>query len=122
MLSFRDKADRGVVYFEGRLVGRRGEAELAQMRAERVWLINGALTDNLISVQQGRRLAAILIDDPVGLAGSGSDHAVLSKIEALTRAGIAVLIATRDPVAASRAPVIYRLSRGKLRRIKITAN
>lgn len=119
VLSFREKPEKGAVFFEGRLIGRSGGAELEQMHSERVWLIDGAVKGNKISVEQDQKLAAVLMDDPVDLVGSDPENAVLKQIKVLTDSGIAVIIATRDPVVAARASVIYKLSGGKLVRLNL---
>ncbi|MEW5785179.1 MAG: ATP-binding cassette domain-containing protein [Bacillota bacterium] len=116
VLSFREKVERGAVYFEGRLVGRSGDTELEQMRAERIWLLNGAVKGNKITVDQSRRPAAVLLDDPVDLVGSDSRGALL-QIAALISAGVAVVIATSKPVVAARASTIYKLHNGRLDKI-----
>ncbi len=114
VLGFREKPDRGAVYFEGRLVGRSGEQELAYMRDERVWLINGTVRGNRIMVDPGKRLAAVLIDDPAGLLTAGPENTVLEQIQQLTNSGVAVVIATREPAVAAQASSIYKLNQGRL--------
>lgn len=117
VLGFRETPERGAVYFEGRLVGRSGSSELEQMRAERVWLIKGSVKGNTIAVDPGQRLTAVLLDDPAGIVEPGPEHAVIDQIQSLTRLGVAVIIATRDPAVAARAGIVYKLSEGNLEKI-----
>jgi ABC-type lipoprotein export system ATPase subunit len=117
VLSFRESPKQGAVYFEGRLVGRSGAAELEHMCSERVWLLSGSIDGNQINIEAGKRLAAVLIDEPEALLGAEPDQEFLQKIRELSNAGVAVLIATRNPAVASLAPVIYKLNGGKLEKL-----
>ena len=119
VLGFRETPERGAVYFEGRLVGRSGANELEQMRAERVWLVNGSIRGNTIAIEPGQRLTAVLLDDPSGIVDPDPEHAVMEVIQSLTRCGVAVIIATKDPAVAARAGIVYKLSEGKLEKITV---
>ncbi|MCW3490958.1 ATP-binding cassette domain-containing protein [Dethiobacter alkaliphilus] len=109
VLSFRDAPDQGAVYFEGRLVGRTGARELEQMCSERVWFIDGGLHKE--KIQPNGRLAAVLLDEPE------REHELPKQIRDLNRAGVAVVLATRNPEVASLAPLIYKLNDGKLEKL-----
>jgi ABC-type lipoprotein export system ATPase subunit len=122
VLGFRETAERGAVYFEGRLVGRSGVNELEQMRAERVWLVNGAIKGNTIAIEPNQRLTAVLLDDPAGIVEADPEHTVVDQIHSLTRRGVAVIIATRDPAVAARADAVYKLTEGILEKITGISN
>lgn len=117
VLGFQEPPDRGEVRFEGRLVGRGGASELAAMRDERVLLVAGATSGEVIEVAPGGRMAAILIDEPLDLFQSNGDGVMLEQILGLNRSGVAVVVATREPTVAARAGVIYKLADGKLMKL-----
>ncbi len=119
VLGFRETAERGAVYFEGRLVGRSGENELEQMRAERIWLVNGAIKGNTIAIEPNPRLTVVLLDDPSGIVEPDPEHTVIEQIQSLTRCGVAVVIATSDPAVAARTGAVYKLNEGKLEKITL---
>lgn len=115
VLSFRQAPQKGAVYFEGRLVGRSGSKELEQMTSERVWFVEGPMHGDEIIMDEGTRLAAVLLDEPGVLLYPEND--LLEQIYALNRLGVAVVVATRDPEVASRASLIYKLREGKLEKL-----
>lgn len=117
VLGFREPPDRGAIYFEGRLVGRRGPVELEELCAERVWLIDAAVQGNRIVIDPSKRLAAVLVDNPLEAVSGGAETLLLEQLHSLAETGVAVIMATREPAIAARAAVIYKLSGGKLEKI-----
>ena len=117
IMSFLELPDKGEVYFQGRLVGKSGAEELDQMHSERIWLIEHYITANLVTASMGGKLAAVLLDEPDGLLKYKPDHLLFKNFDYLNSRGIAVVTSTRDPVAASHAPSIYKLSGGKIVKI-----
>lgn len=117
VLSFHETAEQGAIYFEGRLVGRSGARELEQMSSERVWYVDGSISGNQIKIEARDRLAAVLLDEPSALLDPDPNNELLQQIYALNSSGVAVVIATQEPAVASRAPVIYKLSHGKLEKL-----
>lgn len=133
IMAFAEKPDRGEVRFQGRVVGKWGDAELETMRAERVWLIKGAVPDGRLCaacagcnpgtdasgdrpiVGAGSRkqsLAAILLDEPLtadDLAEGGVAQKLFDSIREVRGSGVAVVLATSEPLVAARADIIYKL-------------
>lgn len=122
VLSFREAAEQGAVYFEGRLVGRSGASELEHMSSERVWYVDGTIKGNQIKIEAKKRLAAVLLDEPSALLDPDPNNELLQQIHALNSSGVAVVIATQEPAVASRAPVIYKLTNGKLEKLTGPSN
>ena len=117
IMSFLELPDKGEVYFQGRLVGKSGAEELDQMRRERIWLIENYISADQLTASIGGKLSAMLLDEPNGLLKHKPGNSLFKNIGYLNSRGIAVLAATSDPVAASRAPSIYKLSGGKIVKI-----
>ena len=113
VLGFLETPDKGEVYFQGRLVGEIGGKELEYTRNQRIWLVNYSLPAQPLPPN----LAAVLLDKPVGLLKSTPDNYLLSRIRHFNDCGIAVVMATRDPVEASCAASIYKISKGKIAKI-----
>ena len=109
ILSFREHPDRGQIFFEGRLVG--GSGGLAELAANKVFLAAGE------GLPEAAAAAVIVLDEPGDLPG-GRLAAAMRRLKSLNRTGAAVLVATREPLLAAEARVIYKLSNGRL--IKIT--
>ncbi len=119
ILSFLKFPDKGEVYFQGRLVGKSGAEELKHMHNERVWLFEHILTSNQIAVAVEKKLAAVLLDEPTGLLNLEPDNFLLKSVRYLNSCGIAVVTATKDPVTASHATSIYKLSEGKIEKLPL---
>jgi hypothetical protein len=111
VLSFREKPEKGTVLFEGRVVGRGGPGELEQMRNDRVLLLNGDHQGPGLGITAVKRLAVVLLNEPAGA------RALLREIQDLCRRGVAVVLATAEPEAASLASAVYKRSEGKLVRL-----
>jgi len=118
ILGFLETPDKGEVYFQGRLVGEIGGKELEYMRKQRVWLVNYSLPAQTLPPN----LAAVLLDKPAGLLKSTPNNYLLSHIRHFNSRGITVVMATRDPVEASCATSIYKLSKGNIAKINSNAN
>ncbi len=113
ILGFLETPDKGEIYFQGRLVGEIGVKELKHMRKERVWLVDSYLPTQILPPN----LAVVLLDEPAGLPKSTPGNYLLSHIRHFNDCGIAVVMATLDPVKASCATSIYKLSKGKIAKI-----
>ena len=120
ILSFKEPPDKGEVYFQGRLVGKNGKEEMEYMRSERVWLIDGSLPAKKLP----EKIAAVLLDEPAAFVDSkldpGPGNRLLTYILYLNSCGITVIIATSDPLVASRADSIHKLSKGKIEKLTDT--
>ncbi len=114
LLSFIEPPDKGGVYFQGRLVGKNGEEEMEYMRSNRVWLIDGSLPTKKLP----EKIAAVLLDEPAAFVNSKLNpepgNRLLTYILYLNSCNITVIIATSDPLVASRANSIHKLSKGKI--------
>lgn len=114
ILGFLELPDKGAVYFQGRLVGESGAGELEHMHNDRVCLIDRPVSAKQIIMPTEKNLAVVLIDKPDAFINHGT---LLTNINYLNSCGIAVVLATRKPLLASRATSIYKLSGGKIEKL-----
>ncbi len=117
VLSFREKADQGQVYFQDRLLCWESEEAIVQMQKERVWFLDSFNEKTLLEINDRERLSAILLDEPEIIFNSGGRCTWPGQLHSLNTQRIAVIVATCEPEVASRAGVIYKLKNGKLEKL-----
>ncbi len=124
VLSYREKPQKGQVYFQDRLLGWGNEEAIVQMQEERIWLLSSYTEKCHLEVKDKKRLKAILLDEPDTISKAKEKNTLSEQLRALNRQGIAVVLATCDPELASQTRVIYKLKNGKLEKLtgKIRGN
>ena len=119
-LGFLEIPEKGEIYFQGRLVGKKSNEELEHMLNERVWLIDLSAPINPL-VSTPKTLAVVLLDDPAALYKISTDptngYRLLTRIYNLNCRGVTVVVATKNPKVASLANSIHILSRGELKEL-----
>ena len=114
ILNFLELSDKGGVYFQGRLVGKSGAGELEIMHNDKVYLIDRPVSAKQIMIPDGKNYSVVLIDDPDDLI---NHKKLLTAINYLNSCDVAVIMATREPVVASFAKSIYKLSGGMIEKL-----
>ncbi len=117
VLGFREKPEKGQVYFQDRMLSWNCEKAIGQMQKERVWLLDTCNEKGRLEIENRERLRAVLLDEPELLFNLKGQCTLYGQLHSLNIQGVAVIMATCKPEVASWSRVIYKLKNGKLEKL-----